>query len=152
MYLWTRSVFPQMHLNHWGDRMEMAHSVEGRTPFLDHRLVECVSRMPERVKIRDLTEKYVLREAVRPYITETAYRRHQHLFTAPPVAERGRFPGMIADLIHSRALDSLPFFDAERVRAAWSELAALPDAARNQRSRLLMQIASFCALQQRYSP
>jgi asparagine synthase (glutamine-hydrolysing) len=44
-----------------GDRMEMAHSIEGRVPFLDHQVVECLCRLPVSLKIRGLTEKYLLR-------------------------------------------------------------------------------------------
>ncbi len=40
MYLWAKTMFPNKLLNFLGDRMEMAHSIEGRTPFLDHHLVE----------------------------------------------------------------------------------------------------------------
>ena len=46
-----------------GDRMLMAHSVEGRFPFLDHRVVEFANSLPPRLKLRGLTEKYILRKA-----------------------------------------------------------------------------------------
>lgn len=65
-----------------GDRMEMAHSVEGRVPFLDHDVVECLRDMPVALKIRGMTEKYVLREATRDVITDTVYRRQKHPFFA----------------------------------------------------------------------
>ncbi len=45
--------------------MAMAHSVEGRFPFLDHRVVEMAARIPPRLKLHGLTEKYVLRQAAR---------------------------------------------------------------------------------------
>lgn len=48
-----------------GDGVEMAHSIEGRLPFLDHKVVELVRSMPVSLKIHGLTEKYVLREAVK---------------------------------------------------------------------------------------
>ena len=67
-----------------GDRMEMAHSIEGRVPFLDHHVVECICRQPVNQKIRGMTEKYVLREAVRDVITDTVYRRQKHPFLSPP--------------------------------------------------------------------
>jgi asparagine synthase (glutamine-hydrolysing) len=57
-----------------GDRMEMAHSVEGRVPFLDHHVVELVRDLPVAQKIRGMTEKYVLREAARPVLSATVYR------------------------------------------------------------------------------
>ena len=47
------------------DRMSMAHSLEVRPPFLDHRIVEFAARLPEDLKIRGSTLKYVLRELMR---------------------------------------------------------------------------------------
>ena len=52
-----------------GDRMEMAHSIEGRVPFLDHHVVEVLRYQPVNQKIRGMTEKFVLREAVRDVIS-----------------------------------------------------------------------------------
>jgi asparagine synthetase B (glutamine-hydrolysing) len=56
-----------------GDRMEMAHSIEGRVPFLDHKLVEVIRSQPVNQKIRGMTKKYVLREvcALSPHIVKT---------------------------------------------------------------------------------
>jgi asparagine synthase (glutamine-hydrolysing) len=73
-----------------GDRMEMAHSVEGRVPFLDHHVVELARDLSVAQKIRGMTEKYVLREAARPVLSATVHRRQKHPFRAPPAA---RAPG-----------------------------------------------------------
>lgn len=81
----------------------MGHGVEGRTPFLDHHLTGYVNGLPVNMKIqavtRDIhkgknedgdtdaeaqvTEKYVLREAVRPFVTEEIYARRKHSYVAP---------------------------------------------------------------------
>ena len=42
LYVWAKTMLPNYILSNLGDRMEMAHSVEGRLPFLDHHLVEAV--------------------------------------------------------------------------------------------------------------
>ena len=62
------------------DRMEMAHSVEGRVPFLDHHVAEYAAGLPLKHKIRmepgqPLREKNVLREAVRDYVLPEAVMR-----------------------------------------------------------------------------
>ena len=63
LYSVGKTLLPSYILTVLGDRMEMAHSVEGRVPFLDHHVVELLCAMPVRQKIRGMTEKYVLREA-----------------------------------------------------------------------------------------
>jgi asparagine synthase (glutamine-hydrolysing) len=86
LYLWAKTHLPNYVLTVLGDRMEMAHSIEGRVAFLDHHVVELVRSLPVAQKIRGTTEKYVLREAARSVLTDTVYRRHKHPFTSPPVA------------------------------------------------------------------
>ena len=66
-------MLPNYVLTFLGDRMEMAHSIEGRLPFLDHHVVELVRDLPVEQKIRGTVEKYVLREAARPVLTATVY-------------------------------------------------------------------------------
>src|SRR5205085_9906682 len=48
-----------------GDRMTMAASLEARMPFLDHRLVGFASKLPDSMRIRGLTGKWLLRESMR---------------------------------------------------------------------------------------
>ena len=86
LYLWTKTMLANYLLNMLGDRMEMAHSIEGRVPFLDHKVVELVRDLPVAMKIRGMTEKYVLREAAKPFVTDTIYRRQKHPFLRPPRA------------------------------------------------------------------
>ncbi|HXI20255.1 MAG TPA: asparagine synthase (glutamine-hydrolyzing), partial [Gemmatimonadales bacterium] len=57
LYLWSKTALPGYILCVLGDRMEMAHSIEGRVPFLDHHLVEVLVSLPVALKIRGMTEK-----------------------------------------------------------------------------------------------
>jgi asparagine synthase (glutamine-hydrolysing) len=65
------------------DQMSMAASVESRVPFLDHLLVEHVVRTPSRFKIRGVTTKVVLREALRERIPKPILRRRKLGFPVP---------------------------------------------------------------------
>ncbi len=65
------------------DQMSMAASVESRVPFLDHRLVEHVVRMPVEFKVRGITTKAVLREALRDRIPREILRRRKLGFPVP---------------------------------------------------------------------
>lgn len=66
------------------DRMLMAHSLEGRFPFLDHRLVEFAFRLPDRLKLRNLETKRLLRRlAHRRGLPTTVVQRRQQGFEIP---------------------------------------------------------------------
>jgi asparagine synthase (glutamine-hydrolysing) len=62
------------------DRTSMAHSLEVRVPFLDHKLVEFCSRIPPRLKMKGFREKYILRRALEGRIPpEIAWRKKRGL-------------------------------------------------------------------------
>ena len=65
------------------DRMGMAVSLEARTPFLDHRLVEYVFSLPGQLKLRDGQTKWVLKEAMRPHLGDALTDRRKQMFTVP---------------------------------------------------------------------
>lgn len=78
------ATFFQSYLLHTqGDRMLMGNSVEGRFPFLDHRLVEFAAALPDRAKLRGLRDKYVLRQAVRSLLPMDITRRPKQPYRAP---------------------------------------------------------------------
>jgi asparagine synthase (glutamine-hydrolysing) len=77
-------------LSSQGDRVGMAHSVEGRFPFLDHRVVEFCNQLPPHLKLRGLTEKYLLKQAVRDLLPEEIWRRPKRPYRAP--IHRSFFP------------------------------------------------------------
>lgn len=85
LYLYQKALLSGILLTNLGDRTEMAHSLEARTPFLDHHLTEYVNGIPPSLKIKwdsktkTFTEKWVLREAMKPFITEEMYKRIKHV-------------------------------------------------------------------------
>jgi asparagine synthase (glutamine-hydrolysing) len=89
LYIWTKTSLANGLLTVLGDRCEMAHSVEGRQPFLDHRLTAYAMALPPSVKLhwdpqsRTFSEKWILKEAMKPFITEELYNRKKHPFSAP---------------------------------------------------------------------
>jgi asparagine synthase (glutamine-hydrolysing) len=152
LYVWAKSFLPNYILNLLGDRMEMAHSIEGRVPFLDHRVVECVCRAPVSLKVRGVTEKYLLREAARPVITDTVYRRQKHPFLSPPVTTvpTERFHEMVQDTLRGAALASLPFYDQSKVIDLLDRLPEMSEADRVGWDPILMSVLSACVIQQRF--
>jgi asparagine synthase (glutamine-hydrolysing) len=82
-YLEIKIFLSQYLLSSQGDRMGMAHSIEGRFPFLDCRLVEFCNRLPARVKLRGLTEKYLLRQLGRQWLPAEIWQRPKRPYRAP---------------------------------------------------------------------
>lgn len=118
IFLWCKTALCNYILATLGDGCEMSSSVEGRLPFLDHRLFEFAASLPIDYKIKNgITEKYILRQAVRPYVTDVVYRRQKHPFQAPPLT--CFFTSAIINRIHdeltSNGFLSLGLFDGERL-------------------------------------
>jgi asparagine synthase (glutamine-hydrolysing) len=82
-YLESRFLLPGYILSSQGDRMAMAHGVEGRFPFLDHRLVEFAAGLPPEMKLRGLTEKHILREATKDILPPLISQRPKQPYRAP---------------------------------------------------------------------
>jgi asparagine synthase (glutamine-hydrolysing) len=152
LYLWSKTVMANYILTMLGDRMEMGHSIEGRVPFLDHKLVELIASQPVNMKIRGMTEKYVLREAVKDVITDTVYRRQKHPFLSPPATLRpdDTFQTFVQDTLRGETLRSMPFFDQKAVVALLDKLPQMDVGARTANDQILMFIVSLFVLQQRF--
>src|SRR5204863_6366184 len=69
------------------DRVSMAHGLESRVPFLDHRIVEFAATMPADVKFKDGTMKQVLKDAVRPLLPESILNRKDKMGFPLPLQE-----------------------------------------------------------------
>lgn len=148
MYLWSKSMLPNFVLTTLGDRMEMSHHIEGRVPFLDHRLVEAATSISMDLKIKNRTEKYVLREAVRKYLPQELYKRKKHYFQAPPVISQksGKMYDLIQDTLRGSELSSLSFIDAGKVRNKLDQLQNSSLVKMREFEPVLMEIVSLCFL------
>ncbi len=95
------------------DQMSMAASIESRVPFLDHKLVEFTARLPERMKLRGWTTKYILRRSMKGILPEEILRRPKMGFPVPVGAWfRGRFRSVIDEYVLSERAMSRGLFDA----------------------------------------
>lgn len=128
-YLTIKGFLLNYLLTAWGDRSEMAHSVEGRTPFLDHHLVDYVNHLPMNTKLKsvngNLVEKFILREAARPYITDEIYQREKHPFLAPPtfLDPKSRIHQYMLDTFNSAKMKDLAFLlDVKQIQDNFNTL------------------------------
>lgn len=122
-YTWTRTGFPNILLRYVGDNIDMAYQVESRPAFLDHNLTEYVNGLPPSLKLKydydtgKFTEKYILREAVKPFVTEEIYKRTKQPYLGPL-----RFPAdgplhrKLAGLVTRENVEALGFVDWEQTK------------------------------------
>jgi asparagine synthase (glutamine-hydrolysing) len=116
-YLETAHLLPGYILSSQGDRVAMAHAVEGRFPFLDPRVVAFAAALPPRLKLRGLTEKYLLRRSVGDLLPPQIARRPKQPYRAPDC--RCFFgdgaPDYVGELLSPRAVAAAGYFDAGAV-------------------------------------
>lgn len=100
-YLETAFLLPGYILSSQGDRMAMGHSVEGRFPFLDHRVIEFAARLPPHLKMKVLDEKYLLKRAVGDLVPPSVKARPKQPYRAPDAASffAGREQGVRAEYV-----------------------------------------------------
>ncbi len=99
------------------DRTTMAHGLEARVPFLDHRVVELAMRMPAAVKVRDGAGKWVLRSAFRDLLPQEVVERPKHGFNVPLASWfRGPLRTLISDEFPKDAQASTPWLSTRAIR------------------------------------
>jgi len=132
--------------------MEMAHSVEGRVPFLDHHLEELIRSQPVTQKIHGMTEKYVLRESVRGVITDTVNRRQKHPFLSPPATlnPNEKLSTFLQDTPRGPILAAIPFVNQKKVVGLLDSLNTMDEGSRVSNDQVLMTVANACVLQERF--
>lgn len=152
-YIFTKAHLQNLLLSNLGDRGEMAHSIEGRTPFLDHKLTEYVNHLPPSMKIRrnaqgDWIEKYVLREAGKPFITQEIYEKKKHPYSAPvQFPKGGPLYNLLKRLVTEENVSKLGFLETKG-------LTKVVDGAFESKHmptfRLAICLAQWIVLQQRF--
>jgi asparagine synthase (glutamine-hydrolysing) len=100
-----------------GDRMAMANSVEVRHPFLDIDLVKFVSAIPPSIKLKNLTEKYILRQIGAAIVPPEIARREKFGWFAYGSPELMRLEKQyIQDLLSLERIKRQGYFDAKKVK------------------------------------
>jgi asparagine synthase (glutamine-hydrolysing) len=144
MYVWTKNHLPNQFMSCLGDRTEMAHSIEGRTPFLDHHLTEFVNAIPPTLKMRwkygdEFTSKWILREACDDFVTPEVYRRAKHPYSAPTSYEtNGPLHELLSTIITEENVRQLGF-------VSWDIASTLLDRAFVQKEALAARLAFVVA-------
>ncbi|TDZ35481.1 Amidase chyE [Colletotrichum spinosum] len=172
-YIYAKGPLPNVLLSCLGDLTEMSHGVEARTPFLDHELTEYVNNLPLSVKMaytpakipperhqgpwwegigvasRALTEKWILREAAKPFILKELYERQKHPFTAPMVWPRdGPLHTMLRSILAREKVENLGFVERGQVEAALDR--GFGEKADVRSFRILLFVAAWVTMGERF--
>ena len=122
-YLEITSFLEGYLLHSQGDRMLMGHSIEGRFPFLDYRVAELAARLPDRLRLRGLEEKYALRKAVAPFLPAEVHTRTKRPYRAPigQVFTGPDAPAYVRDLLRPERIEEAGVLSADAVRRVVSK-------------------------------
>jgi asparagine synthase (glutamine-hydrolysing) len=98
------------------DRMSMAHSLEARVPLLDHKLIEFAATIPESLRIRNGTTKYILKRAVANVLPQSLLDRPKKGFAIPlGIWFRGKLDDFVRDLLLSQRARQRGIFDPDAI-------------------------------------
>ena len=102
------------------DRATMAVSLEGRVPFLDHRVAEFAFRLPERFRVRDGSGKWLLRQVLSRYLEPALFERPKAGFALPIAAWlRGELRDWAAALLDPARLEREGYFNVRAIDRLW---------------------------------
>ena len=151
LYINSKIHLANFILTFLGDRMEMAHSIEGRVPFLDHHVADYAARVPIAMKTQRHREKHVLREAAQDVLIEEVYNREKHPFTSPPAAGGRCDDEAVRRRVRLARLDDQPIFDPARARRALIDMKACPLDQRPAFEGRIQRVVSTTLMHQRFA-
>ena len=115
-YIESKTIMPGFILSLQGDRMLMANSVEGRYPFLDHRIIEFAARLRNNHKINGLNEKFILKKMIKGKIPESILNRPKQPYRAPDInALMCSKSNHLLDYLSESAIKKNEFFESKKV-------------------------------------
>ena len=104
--------------------MLMANSVEGRFPYLDHRVIEFANSLHPKLKMRGLNEKYLLKKATQRYLPESIVKRYKQPYRAPdiPAFFSGDRSEQVDYLLSASVLKQYGYFNPDKVSRLVSKI------------------------------
>lgn len=141
-YSWIKTMLDGQILSWGGDRVDMSHAVETRPALLDHHVAETAARVPPGLRIREGTEKWVLREALRHAMPDFLYRKRKFAFMAPPahrsVSQSERLSRLTTKYLTSDRIAEAGICSPERTRRFLAEVPSGADrqAAANEHDKI----------------
>ena len=118
-YLEVKTLLSGYLLSSQGDRMLMAHSVEGRFPFLDAEFMEFCNGLPPEYKLLGLDEKHILKRVARGFVPDPIVKRKKQAYRAPDAIAflTPDRPDYVDEMLSPEAVRAAGMFDPGAVRA-----------------------------------
>ncbi|MFH2138144.1 MAG: asparagine synthase (glutamine-hydrolyzing) [Candidatus Omnitrophota bacterium] len=121
-YLEVQTLLSGYLLSSQGDRMMMANSVEGRFPFLDHRVMEFCAKIPPALRLKVMNEKYILKKIAASYVPEPIINRKKQGYRAPdslsffsPNNKSADAVAYLEEILSERNISETGYFDPQAV-------------------------------------
>ena len=145
--MWMRTALASYILRTLGDGMEMAHGIEGRVPFLDHRVAEVAWAIDPAALVAGELDKGILRRAMAGIVPPAVLARGKQPFLAPPLAQLA--PALVQDTLRTHARSS-PLVDGARLVTILDALPAMTPDEQQAWDPALMLVLSAAILEARY--
>jgi asparagine synthase (glutamine-hydrolysing) len=150
-FLWDRAFLANYELI--AERLEMAHALEIRLPFLDKHVFDVARTIPVNLLVRGQVEKYALRQAVRPVVADRIYRRRKHSFTAPlcVLDRQGQLYTLLRDSLNGSFFRQQNIFDVQATIDLIDKAPSMPERARPALDCVATILLSWALLGEAYS-
>jgi asparagine synthase (glutamine-hydrolysing) len=147
-YLWTKLALEKYILSTLGDGTEMAHGIEGRTPFLDAAVIQTAFGFTPSSCFKAGMEKIQLREAMAKLLPKETLARHKQPFIGPPVS----FSKSAEEMVHERLkkLEGSEIWDADALRKTWLEKSTASRIEQQKWDPVFMLAFSFDEIQKQH--
>jgi asparagine synthase (glutamine-hydrolysing) len=115
-YLEIKTLLSNYLLSSQGDRVAMGNSVEGRFPFLDHRVIEFCCKLPPNIRMQTLTEKYILKKSMSGLLPVAITKRTKQPYMAPDIKSffEGGELDYVDEMLSNSALKKSGLFDTKK--------------------------------------
>lgn len=116
-YIESKTLMSGYLLASQGDRMLMKNSVEGRFPFLDHRVIEFASNLHPKFKMFGLQEKFLLKKSMSSLVPNKIVKRHKQPYRSPDIDSFINDDELdyVSELMSEKRIKEYGYFDINRV-------------------------------------
>jgi asparagine synthase (glutamine-hydrolysing) len=151
LYLWMKSHFSQYVLG--AERLDMAHAVELRLPFLDHELFDIVKILPASLLYKNKLNKYLLREIAKKDVFPGVIQQMKKPFVSPPSTLGNDNPlfGLVCDLITSQRFKDIPFLNHDHITKMIPKIKGMNNHERAPYDPIFYYLASLAVIKEKYS-